>query len=163
MVQPRRSRSSRTSDGSRGNWLGDRRRISRAAASQSARVCAPRPDVPMTDTRIAHIQRRMACMVRWCELPNGPRISCGASLNAHYQTFLRAEASASCMRLLGGARPETVRPRSHLRKAILREGCDKRGQRLSTDDLQAAHRWLMRVFPVVLDHHAKHPCTPVLW
>ena len=34
--------------------------------------------------------------------PNGPRISCGDFVTAHYLTFLRYEAPASCMRLLGG-------------------------------------------------------------
>ena len=34
-------------------------------------------------------------------LPNGPRISCGDFSTVHYPTFLRSEASASCMRLLG--------------------------------------------------------------
>jgi hypothetical protein len=33
--------------------------------------------------------------------PNGSRISCGDLLTAHYLTFLRTEAPASCMRLLG--------------------------------------------------------------
>jgi len=34
-------------------------------------------------------------------LSNGPRISCGDYLVEHYPTFLRPEASVSCMRLLG--------------------------------------------------------------
>jgi hypothetical protein len=33
--------------------------------------------------------------------PNGPRISCGDFLMAHYLTFLTTEAPARCMRLLG--------------------------------------------------------------
>ena len=33
--------------------------------------------------------------------PNGPRISCGDFLTAYYLTFLKIEATASFMRLLG--------------------------------------------------------------
>jgi len=35
-------------------------------------------------------------------LSNDLRISCGDSSIAHYLTFLRTEATASCMRLLDG-------------------------------------------------------------
>jgi hypothetical protein len=40
--------------------------------------------------------------------PNGPRISCGDSSTAHYPTFLRPEAPASWMRLLGCSVPRSI-------------------------------------------------------
>jgi hypothetical protein len=40
--------------------------------------------------------------------PNGPRISCGDFLTAHYLTFLKPEAPASCTRLLGSMATEPL-------------------------------------------------------
>jgi hypothetical protein len=39
-------------------------------------------------------------LVGYLAAANGPRISCGDFLTAHYLTFLRPEAPVSCMRLL---------------------------------------------------------------
>src|SRR4051812_28033647 len=49
--------------------------------------------------------------------PNGPRISCGDSHVAHYLTFLRPAASASCLRLLG-ARSSCWRDHSSVRPVL---------------------------------------------
>jgi hypothetical protein len=50
--------------------------------------------------------------------PNGPRISCGDSLTAHNPTFLTREASASCMRLLGGGIEKLI---NQLSQSVRRE------------------------------------------